>query len=74
MKEREREVDYICTLVNPGDGYPLRAARQRLHGLLQNSNSLLNVVVHDGQVKVVTVRSFQKCRFFDQSLQASVIL
>ena len=67
-EKRIKLLDYICTLVNPGHGYPLCTARQRLHGLLQNSYGFFNVVVHDGQVKVVSVRGFQKGRFFDQSL------
>ena len=73
-EKRIKLLDYICTLVNPGYRYPLRTARQRLHGLLQNSYGFFNVVVHDGQIKIVSVRRFQKCRFFDQSLQTSVVL
>lgn len=45
--------------VDPRHGDPLGGARQRLHRLLEDPDRLFDVVVHDGQIKEVTVRRLQ---------------
>lgn len=60
--------------VEPGDWHPLWCGMYALNGRLQRGNRLANIVVHNGQVKEMTIQLTQHIRFFGQTLQAAIVL
>lgn len=48
-----------CVSVDPGDGDPLRSGGHQVDGLLQQSDGVVDLVVDDGLVEVVSVGPLQ---------------
>lgn len=45
--------------VDPGDGDPLGSGGHQVHGLLQQADGVIDLIVDDGLVKVVSVGSLK---------------
>lgn len=60
--------------VEPGDRHPLWCGMYALNGRLQCGNRLANIVVHNGQVKEMSIQLTQHIRFLGQTLQAAIVL
>lgn len=61
------------TSVDPGDGDPLRRGGHQVHGLLQQSDGVVDLVVDDGLVEVVGVGPLQHLRFLLEPLKRVVL-
>ena len=59
--------------VDPGDGHPLGGGGHQVHGLLQQADGVVDLVVDDGLVKVVGVGALQQLRLLLQPLQGVVL-
>lgn len=59
--------------VDPGDGDPLSGGGHQVHGLLQQANGVVNLVVDDGLVKVMSVGPLQHLGFLLESLERVVL-
>lgn len=60
--EGDERVAVECMSVDPGDGNPLRSGGHQVHGLLQQADGVVDLVVDDGLVKVVSVGLLQHLR------------
>ena len=59
--------------VDPGDGDPLGGGGHQVHGLLQQSDGVVDLVVDDGLVEVVGVGPLQHLRFLLEPLKRVVL-
>lgn len=59
--------------VDPGDGDPLGGGGHQVHGLLQQPDGVVDLVVDDGLVEVVGVSSLEHLGFFLESLERIVL-
>lgn len=62
-----------CMSVDPGDGDPLRSGGHQVYGLLQQSDGVINLIVDDGLVKVVSVGLLQHLRFLLEPLKRVIL-
>lgn len=69
--------DYLiaieCMSVDPGDRDPLRSGGHQVYGLLQQPDGVINLIVDDGLVKVVSVGQLQHLRFLLQPLERVIL-
>lgn len=59
--------------VDPGDGDPLGGGGHQVHGLLQQSDGVVDLVVDDGLVEVVGVGPLQHLGFLLEPLEGVVL-
>lgn len=62
-----------CVSVDPGYGNPLRSVRDQVHGFLQQANGVVDFVVDNGLIKIVSVGVLQHLRFLLESLKRVVL-
>lgn len=62
-----------CMSVDPGDGDPLRSGGHQVYGLLQQADGVIDLIVDDGLVKVVSVGPLQHLRFFLEPLKRVIL-
>lgn len=72
--ERSRGARRYFLSVDPGYRDPLRCGMYSFYGLLQSSNCLFNIIVHNSQIKEVTIGLPKKIWFLCETLQAPIIL
>lgn len=59
--------------VDPGDGDPLGSGGHQVHGLLQQADGVIDLIVDDGLVKVVSVGSLKHLWFLLEPLKRLVL-
>lgn len=59
--------------VDPGDGDPLGSGGHQVHGLLQQADGVIDLIIDDGLIKVVSVGSLKHLRFLLESLERLVL-
>ena len=59
--------------VDPADRHPLRRGAHLLYGLLQRAYRVLDVIVHNFEVEVVSVGLLQQFTLAGQALQAAIL-
>lgn len=62
-----------CLSVDPGDGDPLSGAGHQVHGLLKQADGVVDLVVDDGLVEVVSVGPLEHLRFFLEPLKGVIL-
>lgn len=62
-----------CLSVDPGDGDPLSRGGHQVNGLLQQADGVVDLVVNDGLVEVVSVGPLQHLRFLLEPLEGVVL-
>lgn len=62
-----------CPSVDPGHRDPLAAGGHQVHGLLQEDDGLLDLIVDERHVEVMAVRLLQDLRLLLQPLQRLVL-
>lgn len=68
----EEEIRW-CGSVDPRDGHPLAGGADHVDGLLQVPDGLVDLIVDDGLVKVVSVRLLQDLGLLLQPLEGLVL-
>lgn len=68
MKGVRLQVDGFAVLVDPGHWNPLGRAANQVYGFLQEPNSLVNLIIDDGLVKIVCVCLLEDLGLFLQPL------
>lgn len=63
-----------CLSVDPGDGDPLSGAGHQVHGLFQQTDGVVDLVVDYGLVEVVSVGPLEHLRFFLEPLKGVVLV
>lgn len=48
-----------CMSVDPGDGHPLGGGGHQVHGLLQQADGVVDLIIDDGLIEVVGVGSLK---------------
>lgn len=59
--------------VNPGDRDPLRSGGHQVYSLLQQAEGVVNFIVDDGLVEVVSVGLLQHLRFLLEPLKRVIL-
>lgn len=59
--------------VDPGDRDPLRSGGHQVYSFLQQADGVVNLIVDDGLVKVVSVGPLQQLRFFLEPLERLIL-
>lgn len=71
--QADERIAVECMSVDPGDGDPLRSGGHQVHSLLQQSDGVVNLIVDDGLVKVVSVGPLQHLGFLLQPLERVIL-
>lgn len=59
--------------VDPGDGDPLRSGGHQVYGFLQQADGVIDLIIDDGLIKVVSVGPLKHLRFLLEPLQRLVL-
>lgn len=59
--------------VDPGDGDPLGSGGHQVHSLLQQADGVVDLIVDDGLIEVVSVGSLKHLRFLLEPLKRLVL-
>lgn len=74
MLDRRRMAQVTkCLSVDPGDGDPLSRGGHQVNSLLQQADGVVDLVVNDGLVEVVSVGPLQHLRFLLEPLEWVVL-
>lgn len=68
MKGIRLQVDGFADLVDPRHWNPLGCGANQVYGFLQEPNSLVNLIIDDGLVKIVCICLLEDLRLLLQSL------